>query len=94
VDDSIARTRRRANNKQQGDRLDAEDNDFHTRVRDAYLRLAEAEPERIKIIETNQPLELTHERVKEIVIPFLLSRGHLCNNAVREPASPEPEIVR
>jgi dTMP kinase len=79
VEDSSARTRRRANGKQQGDRLDAETADFHTRVRDAYLRLADSEPERIKVVNTNQPAELTHERVKDIVIPFLSSRGHLCN---------------
>ena len=77
VAESTLRTRRRTNGKQQGDRLDAETAEFHTRVRDAYLRLAHAEPERVKIVETNQPLELTHERVKEIVVPFLRSRGHV-----------------
>ena len=79
VEDSITRTRRRANGKQQGDRLDAETADFHTRVRDAYLRLADSEPERIKVVNTNQPAELTHQRVKELVIPFLSSRGHIAN---------------
>jgi dTMP kinase len=79
VDDSTTRTRRRTNGKQQGDRLDAETADFHTRVREAYLQLARAEPERVKIVDTNQPVELTHERVKEIVMPFLRSRGHLCD---------------
>ena len=78
VADSATRTRRRANGNQPGDRLDAETVEFHTRVREAYLRLARDEPQRIKIIETNQPLELTHERVKEIVMPFLTSRGHVC----------------
>jgi dTMP kinase len=82
VEDSSTRTRRRANGKQRGDRLDAETSDFHSRVRDAYLRLAHAEPGRVKIVETNQPSELTHERVKEIVIPFLRSRGHLCDGEV------------
>lgn len=79
VDDSTMRTRRRANGKQQGDRLDSENAEFHNRVRDAYLRIARAEPERVKVVETNQPVELTHERVKEIVIPFLRSRGHIGN---------------
>ncbi len=93
VDDSTTRTRHRANGKQQGDRLDAEDAQFHTRVRDAYLNLARAEPERVKVIETNQPLEVTHERVKEIVIPFLLARGHICDAALEE-ASAKSETVR
>jgi dTMP kinase len=77
VDESNVRTRRRSNEKQRGDRLDAEAEDFHIRVRDAYLRLAHAEPGRIKVVGTNRPLEETHQCVKEIVIPFLISRGHL-----------------
>ena len=96
VDDSTTRTRRRSN--QQGDRLDAEDAEFHNRVRDAYLRLARVEPERVKIIETNQPVELTHERVKEIVMPFLTSRGHVCgelkDGELEAAASAESEIGR
>ncbi len=79
VEDSTARTRRRLNGKQKGDRLDAETDEFHLRVREAYLAIARAEPERMKIVETGQPVEVTHERVKEIVIPFLRSRGHLCD---------------
>jgi dTMP kinase len=77
VEDSIVRTNRRANGKQKGDRLDAEASDFHVRVRKAYLELARADPERIKIVETNRPAEETHKRVKEIVVPFLKIRGHL-----------------
>ena len=79
VDDSTARTRRRLNGKQKGDRLDAETDEFHNCVREAYLRIARAEPERVKIVETNHAVEVTHERVKEIVIPFLRSRGQLCD---------------
>ena len=82
VEDSTARTRRRTNGKQMGDRLDAEADDFHLRVRDAYLAIANAEPERVRIVETNRPVEETHEHVKEIVVPFLRSRGHLCDGKV------------
>ncbi len=78
VDDSLTRTRRRINGQQPGDRLDGETAEFHARVRDAYLSIARSEPERVKIVETNQPVELTHERVKEIVLPYLRSRGHVC----------------
>jgi dTMP kinase len=78
VEESNARTRRRTNGKHRGDRLDAEASDFHVRVRDAYLRIAQAEPERVKVVQTDQQVEETHERVKEIVVPFLVSRGHLC----------------
>jgi dTMP kinase len=78
VEDSAARTRRRADAKQQSDRLDAEAPDFHVRVRDAYLEIARANPARIKVVATNRPSEVTHARVKEIVLPFLRSRGHAC----------------
>ena len=77
VEDSIARTSRRANAKNKGDRLDAEASDFHVRVRNAYLEIARVEPERVKVVETNRPVEETHQRVKQIVVPFLKSRGHL-----------------
>ena len=87
VSDSNTRTQRRANGKQQGDRLDAETAEFHTRVRDAYLGLARAEPERVKVVETNRPVEETHERVKEIIVPFLIRRGHLCLGEADEPAT-------
>ena len=77
VEESTSRTSRRLDGKHKGDRLDAEASDFHVRVRDAYLELARAEPERVKIVETNRPAEETHKRVKEIIVPFLKSRGYL-----------------
>lgn len=83
IEDSTARTRRRGNGTQQGDRLDAENDEFHTRVREAYLQLAESEADRIKIVNTNQPPELTHQRVKEIIVPFLRSRGHITGAVAR-----------
>jgi dTMP kinase len=87
VDDSTTRTRRRTNGSQRGDRLDSENADFHSRVRDAYLQLAKLEPDRIKVIKTNQLQESTHARVKEIVVPFLQSRGHVCNHEVEASSS-------
>ncbi|MCM3905955.1 MAG: dTMP kinase [Pyrinomonadaceae bacterium] len=84
VAESSARTRRRSEGKQRGDRLDSEAADFHTRVREAYLGLAEKEPERFRIIATNGPVEETHERVKDIVVPFLEARGLMVS---REPAA-------
>jgi len=88
VEDSTARTRRRSNGKQRSDRLDSEPDEFHKRVRAAYLAIARAEPERVKIVESNQPPEATHERVKEIVVPFLRRRGLLCG---AEPPETRPQ---
>ena len=82
IEESSIRTTRRSTgkgsaNRAPRDRLDIEHADFHTRVRDAYLQIALAEPDRVKLIDTSGPVERTHERVKEIIVPYLQSRGHL-----------------
>ena len=81
IDESTNRTARRTSGRSSGkisrDRLDIENADFHMRVRDAYLQIALAEPERVKLIDTSGPVEHTQERLREIIIPFLQSRGHL-----------------
>ena len=83
VEESTNRTTRRSTSKTSSrDRLDIEHADFHARVRDAYLQIALAEPERVKLIDTSGPVEHTQDRVKEIIIPFLQSRGHLAMNYV------------
>ena len=74
VNESTRRTGRRSD-KQSVDRLDAEDAEFHNRVRKAYLRIAEKEPDRVRVIDTRGPVEETHAQVKAIVVPFLESRG-------------------
>ena len=74
VEDCVRRTKRRTNGSEQGDRLDAENAEFHTRVRQAYLRLAAAEPERIRIIETSGSVDETQAQVQAVVTEFLESR--------------------
>lgn len=71
VAESIIRTQRRTEDKKKSDRLDSEDAAFHTRVRNAYLAIAAAEPQRVKIIETSGAVEETHARVKDVVVAFL-----------------------
>src|SRR5688572_8317307 len=73
VPESGTRTQRRTNGNHAGDRIDRETVEFHTRVRDAYLELAKAEPERVKVIPTNRAVEETQQHLREIVVPFLLS---------------------
>ena len=74
VDESTARTRRRADSKQK-DRLDIEDAAFHARVRDAYLEIAKAEPDRVRIVDAHGSSDQTHSLVMEIVMPLLMARG-------------------
>jgi len=80
IEESTNRTARRTgknSGKLSRDRLDIENADFHTRVRDAYLQIALREPERVKLIDTSGPVESTQEQVRDIIIPYLQSRGHL-----------------
>lgn len=66
--EGLARTRRRTG---QEDRLEGEDPAFHMRVRQAYLNLAAAEPDRVHVIDATGAVEITHSRVLEIVLPLL-----------------------
>lgn len=74
VAESVVRTRRRIESKRT-DRLDIEDTAFHTRVRDAYLEIAKAEPERFRIIDARGSVDQTQRKVMNIVVPFLQERG-------------------
>ena len=74
VAESAVRTRRRIAAKNT-DRLDIEDVEFHTRVRAAYLKIAQAKPERIRVIDARGSVKETHRAVMDIVIPFLKGRG-------------------
>lgn len=75
VAECVARTRRRSNGLNKADRIDSEDAGFHTRVRQAYLQIAEDEPERVRLVDATGSIEETHERVLEIVLPFLKGGG-------------------
>jgi len=76
VAESAVRTRRRVASKN-SDRLDSENAEFHTRVRNAYLEIAKAEPERFRVIDARGSVQETHEAVMDIVMPFLKARGLL-----------------
>lgn len=48
---------------QNKDRLEAAGVEFHNRVRNGYLELANGEPERVKVINSNDTIENIHEKV-------------------------------
>jgi dTMP kinase len=74
VETARERASNRTRNGRAGDRLDAEDPAFHTRVREAYLKIAAAEPDRVRIVASADSIEETHTRVLDIVLPYLESR--------------------
>ncbi|PZQ89628.1 MAG: dTMP kinase [Leifsonia xyli] len=53
------------------DRLEAEAAEFHHRVRDAYLALAEAEPERFLVLDATEPVDTLAERIRGRVSELL-----------------------
>jgi dTMP kinase len=74
VSECVARARRRVHDGHKGDRLDSEDVEFHTRVRDAYLEIAREEPERVRIVDASGSIDETHARVLDIIMPVIKSR--------------------
>src|SRR5262252_3914304 len=73
VPESVERTRKRRAAKR-SDRLDIEDVEFHERVRNAYLEIASANPNRVRMIDARGSAEQTHRLVMDVVIPFLQER--------------------
>lgn len=49
------------------DRLEKESLDFHKRVKDGYLKLAEKFPQRIKIINSNLEIDEVFSQVKKVI---------------------------
>ena len=76
VPESAVRTRKRVQRKRT-DRLDSEDAEFHSRVRDAYLEIAKREPDRFRVIDARGSVDETQRAVMNIVIPFLEGRNLL-----------------
>ncbi|MDP6793657.1 MAG: dTMP kinase [Anaerolineales bacterium] len=56
--------RRRKQQEEQWNRLDAYNLSFHARVRHGFLALAQAEPERWEVIDASQPSEVIFECVR------------------------------
>ncbi|MEO0096498.1 MAG: dTMP kinase [candidate division WOR-3 bacterium] len=61
--------------KEEKDRLEKEDEEFHKRVRNTYLFLAKRAPKRIKIFEGDKSIEDLHLEIRTKVIQFLAKEG-------------------
>src|SRR5262249_58220452 len=71
VAESAVRTRKRFEAKH-SDRLDSEDAAFHTRVRNAYLEIAQASPDRVRLIDARGSVQETHQKVMDLLCRPLL----------------------
>ena len=63
----FARAREREETRGEHDRFEEEKLDFHRRVRVGFLKIAEAEPERVRVVNADAPAEQIHRRILEIV---------------------------
>jgi dTMP kinase len=61
----------RATKRGNPDRLDVERAEFYTRVRDCYLDLAKAEPERFVIVDASGTLDQVSALIDELAIEIL-----------------------
>lgn len=63
VEETLARTCGRRAETDEHDRMEDEGRDFYRAVRDGFLALASAEPNRFRIIEARQPVDAIHQRI-------------------------------
>lgn len=69
VDPAVARGRRAG--RAEEDRLEAEQDDFHERVRAAFLALADAAPDRFVVVDAGLPADAVARRIRSAVEPLL-----------------------
>ncbi|WP_121256953.1 dTMP kinase [Nocardioides ferulae] len=65
------------------DRIEGESLEFHTRVREAFLRLAAADPGHYLVLDARAPVEEIAEAVRDRVRPLLGQAAHVDHGAAR-----------
>ena len=68
---AVERSSSRDESHAKKNRMDEESAEFYTRVRDAYLGIADREPERFKVIDANGSVNDIHWAVMRVVEEFL-----------------------
>lgn len=71
VETAVLRTNKRTNDETVKNRMDNETTEFYSRVRNAYLKIAENEPHRFRIIESGGSIDEVHAKVSKVVTEFL-----------------------
>lgn len=65
----------RAGQRSVPDRFESEEQEFFQRVRQGYLQLAQAEPQRIKVIDASPELQQVQDQIEGVLVSFLESIG-------------------
>ncbi|MEP6945162.1 MAG: dTMP kinase, partial [Acidobacteriota bacterium] len=71
VETAIGRMARRDESESRRNRMDDETAEFYGKVRDEYLKIAEREPERFRVIDGARAVDQVHSSVLDIVIEAL-----------------------
>jgi len=71
IENTIKRMSSRLDSGRQQDRMDVENAEFYERVREAYEKLIEMEPERFRVVDANGSVEEIHTEVLKIVSEYL-----------------------
>ena len=66
-ENGFSRTRKRSETAGQFDRFEAEDIEFHRTVRRSFLKIAEQEPGRVKIIDASRNQQSVHEDIVRLI---------------------------
>ena len=76
VENALNRMEKRIESGENRNRMDVETAEFYSSVREAYLRIAEREPERFIVVDANGSVEEIQSRVVRLVEPLIgLSEG-------------------
>ncbi len=67
---------RRIVNKEDWNRLDDYQLEFHKRVRAGYLKMAGEQPDRWKVINADRPVEVVYEEISQVINSKLKSESH------------------
>lgn len=67
VDEGLRRAGKRRGANEAVDHFEAESVAFHQRVREGFLSVARAEPQRVHVVDSRRPLEEIHQEIVEVV---------------------------
>ncbi len=78
IDICLARIKER----KKTDRFESETKQFFQKARNAYLEMAAAEPERFRIINADQPIEILHEELLKLLLPIISNKFTITENKI------------
>jgi len=76
LDAPVETAMQRAGRRGELDRFEVEQGDFFNRVRQAYLRLATAEPVRFRVVDCARELDVVQAAIREIATALFADNGH------------------